>query len=242
MIKSVLVLLFGILLVSSALEAVSKSEGEGESIDDKKLSEVMSSSVRSLSLNSLVGKWYEGASSQEVQTIFQKDCQCLTFTFTRISNDKLQIMNECLNKTTNKMVAVDGSLTRVIPEFPGAFRMEFKSEDKNGAGVLENQKEDRTKKANVNVKKEKSEKISGAGKQQQDLAKMIEEKDINFLVLKNVENKAMLIGGPSSELIWVLSRTPKLDDSILRSFNNEAKRLDFQPLVKSASCPSSAQH
>jgi len=253
MIKSVLVLLFGIFLVS-ALESVEVSGG--------KFKLPLSASVRSLSLQSMSGKWFEAASSLQVQKIFQRNCQCLVSTFTIINNNKLHLVNECLNKTTNKIVAVNGTLTQVMPEsFPGAFHMEFKSENKSGASVVEAQKEDKVKKGGKlealklkDVKKE-GEDIKkgdvGVGKidegeekniSKEDLAKMIKEKDINFLVLKNVENKTLLIGGPTSELIWVLSRTATLNESIFSSFNDEAKLLGFKPLVKALSCPDSTIH
>jgi len=255
-------LLFGIFLVS-AFESVSEPV---EVSGTFKLP--LSSSVRSLSLQSMSGKWFETASSRQVKKIFQKNCQCLTSTFT-IHKNKLHVVNECLNKTTDKIVAVNGTLTQVIPDsFPGAFHMEFKSENKSGASVVEAQKEDIVKKRklgtlklkvkenDLDVKKEgedikkgdmevgkiddeqKKEKV-GEEKNinKEDLAKIIKEKDINFLVLKNVEDKTLLICGPTNELIWVLSRNTTLDESIFNSFNDEAKRLGFQSLVKSHSCP-----
>jgi len=136
MTKTILLLLLGVFLVS-ALETASVSTGE-----HGKLSIPLSSSVRQLELDSLTGKWYEAASSRQVRKLFQRDCQCLTSTFKMIHKNEFRIMNECLNKTTNKIVAVNGSLTQVMAEsYPGAFHMEFKSENKSGASVVEAQKE-----------------------------------------------------------------------------------------------------
>jgi len=206
MTKSVLLLLLGVVLVC-AVETVNEPVGDQLPV---------SSSVRSLSLPSLLGKWYQTALSQEVRNIFQMDCQCLVSSFkTLINKNKLLISNECLNKTTNKIVSVDLTLSQVMAETnPGAFHIDMKSENEGGAGVVEGQNESKIK---------------------EDMSKIV---DINFLVLKNVENKALLIGGPSNELIWALSRTTILDEPIFRSFNDEAKRLGYHSLVKADPCSS----
>jgi len=263
MTKSILVLLLGVFFFSAIEAVVSESEGGSG------LSLALASSPRSLSLEAMVGKWYEVASSRQVRKTFQRDCQCLASTFTIIKQNKLHLMNECLNKTTNKIVAANGTLTQVMPEsYPGAFCLEFKTENKSGASVIEAQNEEKPKRGKLEEIKEKGTKkegeeikkgdtkkeIEGDVKQQhkeeeetkkedtkktkkEDLEKAIKNKHINFLVLKNVENKALLICGSSSELIWAVSRTATLDESILRSFNDEAKRLGFQTLVKSSPCP-----
>jgi len=267
MTKAVLVFL-GVFLLSACQAVLSETVGAGG-----KFVLPLSSSIRSLSLQAMAGKWYEAASSRQVRKIFQKDCQCLSSTFTMIQNDKLHIMNECLNKTTNHIVVVNGTLHQVMAEsFPGAFCMEFESESKTGASVLDAQSEakkeatklkeggvkdakegiklkDEKKEAGVKDAKEGGVKTSDkkqskereeTSSKKEELARVVKEKNINFLVLKNVDNKALLISGPTSELIWVLSRTPTLDDSILSKFNDKAKRLGFEPLVKEESCPEKA--
>jgi len=262
MTKSILLLLLGVFLVSALETVVSEPKPAEESVD--KFSLPLTSSVRSLSLQSMVGKWYEVGSSQQVRKIFQKNCQCLSSTIKMAHNNILHILNECLNKTTNKIVAVNGTLTQVMAKsFPGAFHMEFKAENKSGSSVVETQNKDKIeeevkveskdklqdketdvkkdvkkegeelKKGNVGENEEK-EKIN-----KEELAKMIKDKDINFLLLKNVDNNTLLIGGPTSELIWIWSRKPVLDESIFRSCKNQAKRLGFQRLIKADSCPHS---
>jgi len=265
----------GVFLFSACQAVLSETVGAGG-----KFVLPLSSSIRSLSLQAMAGKWYEAASSRQVRKIFQKDCQCLSSTFTMIQNDKLHIMNECLNKTTNHIVVVNGTLHQVMAEsFPGAFCMEFESESKTGASVLDAQSEakkeatklkeggvkdakegiklkDEKKEAGVKDAKEGGKDIKEGGvktgdkkqskereetsSKKEELARVVKEKNINFLVLKNVDNKALLISGPTSELIWALSRTPTLDDSILSKFNDKAKRLGFEPLVKEESCPEKA--
>jgi len=279
----------------SAIQAVMSETVVGSGGGGGKFVLPLSSSVRSLSLHSMIGKWYEVASSRQVQKIIQKDCQCLASTFTMVQKDKLHIMNECLNKTTNHAVVVNGTLRQVMVEsYPGAFCMEFESESKVGANVLDSQREAK-KEGGIKLKDEKVggikdvkegikkdvkegeikkdskegvKDIKGGGiktdvktggdiktdiktgddkkkqskeleektSKKEELARVVKEKNINFLVLKNVEDKALLISGSSGDLIWVLSRTPTLDDSIFRKFNDKAKGFGFEPLVKGEPC------
>jgi len=231
-------LVFALLLVSAVCSLEQKKEGKMD------LDHLVKSSVKKLPLTSMVGKWYDYAASKNVAELFQRDCECLTTNFVILDKDsnKLHIANECMNRTTRAIVSVNGTLTQLNPtQTPGIFHVSFKTEEKSGASVLKKIKEQHTKKEDSkDVRKEDSQDVQKGDIQKGDNIQKGESEIVmreeNFIVLQFVEDEAMLICGPSRNLIWVLSRKPNLSASTYETFVKEAKRLEFAHLQKTPIC------
>jgi len=155
--------------------------------------------VTALNLDELQGTWHEVFASSRVHSTLEKNCNCVTSTFTFLGNNQLNVNNECLNAISGQKNFVNYTLTQLKNEQPGLFHMFIN---------------------NSNI---------------EQIKQRIQPKDqhVNFIVLKYDANKAMMIYGPKSKFMWILSRDLPLNSQLQKQYINYAKQKGIHDLVQS---------
>jgi len=250
MMRSLLFVLAIIALALAEQENIVKSESGQGPVN------LLQDSIKELDLKKLEGKWYEIAASPIVHQTFEKGCDCLTTSFKPIQHSKFDVLNECYNRTTNKRVTVEGALTQLMADrHPGAFYIEFKQANTPGLNIVHAQKE-KEQKENVkdNVKdqqtKEPVKDSSATIKDLKDIKDLKtgqesaigqesmvgKGKEPNFLILKLVEDKAMLIAGSTVDAAWILARSQSLDRPLFKELMTFARAKGFSNMSHHTRC------
>jgi len=82
-------------------------------------------SVKNFKLEKYMGKWYEIGNTLFARLFIERNCKCTTANYTLLSNNSVQVQNDCINVQNNEPIQAIGNAIQPNPNFPAQLQVSF---------------------------------------------------------------------------------------------------------------------